>query len=53
MLNIFGHKGNANQIYIEILSHPSQKAIINNTNTNAGKDVGTKEPFYTVSDNVN
>jgi hypothetical protein len=24
MLNIFGHKGNANQNHIEIPSHPSQ-----------------------------
>jgi hypothetical protein len=34
MLNILGYKGNANQNYIEIPPHPSQKAIINNINNN-------------------
>jgi hypothetical protein len=34
MLNILGHKGNANQNHTEIPPHPSQVAIINNTSNN-------------------
>jgi hypothetical protein len=40
MLNIFGHKGNANQNYTEIQFTPVRMAVINNTAINADEDVG-------------
>jgi hypothetical protein len=55
MLKIFGHKGNANQNYIEILPHPSQNGYnqLTQTTTQAGEGVRKKEHFYTVGGNVN
>jgi hypothetical protein len=55
MLNIPGHKGNANQNNIEIPPHSRQTkwlAIIKNTTNNSGEDA-EKEPSYTVDRNVN
>jgi hypothetical protein len=42
---ILGHKGNAHQSNIEILSHSSQNGIIKNTTTNVGEDEGKKDPY--------
>jgi hypothetical protein len=55
MLNILGHKGNANQNDIEILPPLYSKWLssITQTTTNAGENVGGKEHFYTVGGNVN
>jgi hypothetical protein len=53
MLDILNHKGNANQNYSEILSHPSQNGIIKTTMTNASKDTGQKESSFNVGGNVN
>jgi hypothetical protein len=55
MLNILGHKGNANQNYIKVHLTPVRKAMlpsITQTTTYAGEDVGEKKHFCTVGGNV-
>jgi hypothetical protein len=48
MLNVPGHKGNANQ------NHNSSKmSIFKYTTTNVSEDPGKKEPLYIVGGNVN
>jgi hypothetical protein len=47
-INILSHKGNANQNYTEILSHPSQNGNHQENKQHAGKDAGKNEPSYTV-----
>jgi hypothetical protein len=44
MLNIFSHKRNENQNYIEIYLNPVRVVIIKET-TNVGEDVGGKRPL--------
>jgi hypothetical protein len=44
MLNIPGHEGNANQKMLRFHFTPVRIAIIKNTTTNVGEDVGKKEP---------
>jgi hypothetical protein len=50
MLNIPGHKGNANQRFYLI---PIRMTTIKNTTTNIGKDVRKKESSYTAGGNIN
>jgi hypothetical protein len=54
MLDILGHKGNANQNDLRVHLTPVRMAVINNkTTTNAGQDVGKGEYLHTVGGNVN
>jgi hypothetical protein len=53
----FGHKGNQFKITLKFHLTPVRMAIlfvfVTQTTTNAGKDVGKKEYFYTTGGNVN
>jgi hypothetical protein len=54
MLNIPGHKGNANQNHIKILLHSVRMVTIKNTNkNNVSKDVEKKELSYAAGGNSN
>ena len=55
MLNITNYYINANQNYNEVSSHTSQNDHHqkNLQTINAGEDVEGRQPFYTVSGNVN
>jgi hypothetical protein len=44
MLNVLDHQGNTNQNDTEIPPHPCQKGYTQ-TITNAGEDVGEKNPY--------
>jgi hypothetical protein len=49
MLNFLGHKGNANQNYVEILPHSSENGCHQeHKSINVGEDAGKREPVYTV-----
>jgi hypothetical protein len=52
MFNILNYKGNANQNYTKIPSHPSQTGIIKKT-ISASKNLGRKEPSYAIGGIVN
>jgi hypothetical protein len=52
MLNISGHKGNANQNYTEIPPYPSQNGYHQQHKQQAGEDMGKKEFSYTANGNV-
>jgi hypothetical protein len=53
MFNVLSHKGNANQNYTNISSHPSQMAIIKKINNKCLQGCGGKRNPYTVGGNVN
>jgi hypothetical protein len=53
MFNILSHKGNANQNYTEIPSHPSQKGNQENKQQMVVRKWGKKRPLYTVGGDVN
>jgi hypothetical protein len=48
MLNTLSHKGNTNQNYTKIPSHPSQNGHLQENNNKYWKGCGKKEPSYTV-----
>jgi hypothetical protein len=52
MLNIPGHKRNANQNHVKNLPHSCQLPSRTQT-TNVGEDVGKKEPSHTADGNLN
>ena len=54
MLNISNHQGNANQNHNDKASHLSEWLTSKRTQiTNLCKNVEKREPFYTVSGNIN
>jgi hypothetical protein len=52
MFKILSHKGNANQNYTEIPSHPSENSN-HQENKNMVRMQRKKEPLYNTGDNVN
>jgi hypothetical protein len=54
MLDIHGHKGNANQNHIKTPTTFDRMATIKTTNNNKfWQGCGKKEPSYTADENVN